>query len=93
MQLLTSDITVVTDGVGESSVMIVQYIITFVAGLAVGFVIDWEFTLFIVYTTPFLPVTSFLFWELRSVNMGVLSSQTSQPKTSGKYSNNPLKNT
>ena len=49
-----SDLDKVQAGIGDKLAVFFQWIVTFFAGIAVGFALDWRLTLVILGMTPFL---------------------------------------
>lgn len=55
------DMEKVYNGVGTNLAILIQYVSTFVAGLMGAFYLNWELTLILLSTTPFIVAPSAVF--------------------------------
>ena len=55
------DIEKVHNGVGTNLSILIQYLSTFVAGILGAFYLNWEMTLILLVTTPFIVAPSAVF--------------------------------
>ena len=52
-------------GIGDKLAAFFQWITTFIAGLVIGFAIDYRLTLVILAVTPFIVVAAFIMGKVR----------------------------
>ena len=61
MPIICRDIEKVHSGVGTNLGLLVQYVSTFVSGIVAAFYLNWQMTLILLGTTPFLVAPSGVF--------------------------------